>query len=221
MSQQVAVIEKETNDLSALCRSLNIENNDDEALAVSYLQMIKNGQKAIGAEFDEGVDKSYKLYKLIYDQRKKYLDLLEVLDKNLRQKVKDYRLKLERERKAKEDEEKRIADQRVKEEQDRLIKAAEEKEKSGDIVEANKLATQSALIETGGVHVESKAVKQEGMSSKLIWKGRVSDVSKLPKEYQIITADQKKIDAYIKVNENRQPIQGVEYYQDVDMKVRA
>lgn len=218
---QVATIEKEVSEIVLTAKAMTVKDNDQEAFAVEFLKVIARGKKQVGEEFDEGVKNAHSLHKALTAQRKKYLDPLDEADDILRKSIKEYRLNMERERQAEEARQKAILDASVKADQDRLLKQAKEAEDAGDLLKSNKLAMDAVSISAGSCFVESKAASQEGMSNKIVWKGRVTDLDKLPREFLIITADQRAIDAYAKKFENKNTIPGVEFYQDVDMRIRA
>jgi len=201
--------------------SIVITNNDEETFAVEYCKIIKNLQKEVNDTFDPIVEKAHQTHKEATTQRNRHLNPLLEAEKAVKQRIKDYRLMLEQKRQ----EEERIAKERmdriIKAEQEKLMQQAEEAKDKGDNETADKLAVQAVSTEAGGVFVESKAKAQEGLSSSIVWKGRVVDLSQVPQEFLIITPNQKAIDAYIKIYGKNNPIKGVEYYQDVNLGVRT
>lgn len=217
---ELAIIEKESQDAVLIAKQMTILDNKDEEDAVEFCKVIKKAKDDVGAEYDQGVKDSYDLYKSLFAKRKKYLDLLDEAETIIKSTIKAYRLKLELERQAEEAKQKAILDAQIKSEQDALMVKAEEANAKGDNKTADKLAVQSVSIEAGGVHVASKAIKQDGLSSAVVWKGRVLNVNDLPIEFVTITANQKAIDAHIKAHGKNNPILGVEYYQDVNLTVR-
>lgn len=217
---ELSVIEKESQDAVLIAKQMTILDNKDEEDAVEFCKVIKRCKDAVGDKFDQDVTDSYGLYKSLYDKREEYLSKLKEAEKIIKKTIKDYRLKLELERQAEEDKQKAILDAQIKSDQDALMAKAEEALAKGDNKTADKLAVQSVSIEAGGVHVASKAVKQDGMSSAVVWKGRVSILTDLPMEFVVISANQKAIDAHIKAHGKNNPIRGVEYYQDVNLSVR-
>lgn len=218
---EVAKTEKELQDVITIASKLIVTSNDEETFALAFLKVVKKIQEDVGIEFDQKVSDSYALYKSLYAQRGKYLDPLTAIEKDVRQKMKNYRLALELKRQEEQAKQKAILDAQVKADQDKLMAQAEAAQAAGNKDEADKLAVKATNIEAGGVWVESKAVKQDGMSSSIVWKGRVVDLTSLPLEFVIITPNQKAIDAHIKAHGKNLPIKGVEYFQDVDLRVRA
>lgn len=217
---EISVIEKESQNAVRIAKDMKILNNKDEEDAIEFCKIIKRSKGYVGEEYDRGVKDSYDLYKSLFDKRKKYLDLLDEAEDVIKTTIKSYRLRLEKNRQEEETRQKSILDAQVKSEQDQLMARAEEAKIKGDDRTADILAVESTLIEAGGVHIESKAVKQDGMSSSIVWKGRVNCLKDLPVEFTNISANQKAIDLHIKCNGKNKPISGVEYYQDVDLRVR-
>lgn len=217
---EIAIIEKESQDAVLIAKQMTILDNKDEEDAVEFCKVIKKAKDDVGAEYDQGVKDSYDLYKSLFAKRKKYLDLLDEAEDLIKKTIKSYRLKLELERQAEEAKQKAIIDAHVKAEQNALMAKAEEANAKGDNKTADKLAVQAVSIEAGGVHVESKAIKQDGLSSTVVWKGRVSCLTDLPMEFVVISTNQKAIDAHIKAHGKNNPIRGVEYYQDINLSVR-
>lgn len=218
---ETALIEKDVENALTTARNIVVRSNEEEAFALEFCKIIKKCQKEVGDEYDEVISKAHTIHKDLVAKKKKYLDPLKEAEDKIRDAIKSYRLDLELERQAQEKKAKEDAEASLQAEKDRLLKEAEAAKSSGDDDKADELALKSATIENGGVFVTSKAVKQEGMSSSIIWKGRVSDVNKLPKEYLTITPNQKAIDAHIKLNGSLRAIPGVEYYQDVNLSVRS
>lgn len=218
---ELQTIAKEVSDAVDYFNTRVITNNDEEEAVVEYIKLCKGIQKEVGDAFDPIVEKAHAAHKEAVAQRAKYLKPLEESEKKLKQLIKDYRLKLELERQKKEREEKEKLDAQVKAEQEALMVKAETAQAQGDEATANQLARTAVGIEAGGVHVESKTVKQEGMSSAIVWKGRVVDMTQVPQEFLFITPNQSAIDRWIKVNGEKNKIAGVEYYQDVNLTVRT
>lgn len=217
---ELAIIEKESQDAVLIAKQMTILDNKDEEDAVEFCKVIKKAKDDVGAEYDQGVKDSYDLYKSLFAKRKKYLDLLDEAENIIKNTIKKYRLKLELERQAEVDKQKAILDAQIKAQQDALMAQAEEAKAKGDDKTADTLAVKSTLIEAGSVIVESKSVKQDGLSAPIVWKGRVSSLTDLPMEFVVISANQKAIDAHIKAHGKNNPIRGVEYYMDVNLSVR-
>ncbi len=217
---ELTSLDKDIQDALSISKGISINNNDDEKYALEFCKVIKRCQDDVGKEYDPTVDSAYTTYKIAYNKRASYLDPLKEAEKLIKQLIKNYRLMLENKRL----EEERLAQERmdkaVKEEQEKLMKQAEEAHAKGDQETANKLAVQSVSIESGGVFVEGKSVKQEGMSSSIVWKARVVDLNSLPIEFIVISPNQKAIDNHVKLYGKDKPIRGVEYYQDVNLSVR-
>lgn len=217
---ELAIIEKESQDAVLIAKQMTITDNKDEEYAVEFCKVIKRGKDDVGAEYDQGVKDSYDLYKSLFAKRKKYLDLLDEAEDIIKKAIKSYRLKLELERQAEEEKQKAILDAQIKKEQDALMAEAEEANAKGDNKTADKLAVQAVGIEVGGVHVESKAVKQDGLSAPIVWKGRVGNIALVPKEFLLIEPNTSAINSWIKNHGKNFPIAGIEYYQDVNLSVR-
>lgn len=217
---ELAIIEKESQDAVLIARQMTILDNKDEEDAVEFCKVIKRCKDAVGDKFDQDVTDSYGLYKSLYDKREEYLLKLKEAEKIIKQTIKDYRLKLEVERQAEESKQKAILDAQIKSEQDALMVKAEEAKAKGDDATADKLAVQSVSIEAGGVCVASKSVKQNGLSAPIVWKGRVSNIELVPKEFLLIEPNTSAINSWIKNHGKNFPILGIEYYQDVNLSVR-
>lgn len=217
---ELSIIEKESQDSVLIAKQMTVLDNKDEEDAVEFIKVIKRCKDKVGLEYDVDIKDSYDLYKSLFAKRKKYLDLLDEAENITKNTIKSYRLKLELERQAEESKQKDILDAEIKAEQDKLMSEAEKAKAQGDDKKADLLAVKSTLIEAGSVNVESKAVKQYGLSAPVVWKGRVISVSDLPIEFVTISPNQKAIDAHIKAHGKNKPIRGVEYFQDVNLSVR-
>jgi hypothetical protein len=216
---ELSTLEQEVQNAISIAEQILVTDNDEEAYAVEFGKIIKKCQKLVSEEFDPGVEDSHSLWKRLVAQRAKYQDPLKESEKLVKDKIKFYRLNLEKDRLEQEEKAKAASEMALKLEKDRLMEEAEESMKNGDAVRATELAVKAATMENGGVFVESKTVKQEGMSIKKTWKAKVIDVSQVPRQFLVI--DQKSLDAYAREKGVSANIPGVEFYEDSTISLRS
>lgn len=125
-------------------------------------------------------------------------------------------------------EEKRLADiqRKAAEELERQAREAEEKAgklksakaKEAAELKAKELREKAAVTEAIAPAVESKVEAVAGISTRTIWRFRIVDVNKIPREYMI--PDEKLIDSFGKATRGQKKIEGVEFYSDEIISAR-
>lgn len=216
---EIKTVEEEVQYALTIASKLVVTNTEEEKFAVEFCKILKAGQDRVGQEFDQGVDDAYALYKSLYAQRGKYLEPLKQAEKDVKNRIKDYRLEIERVRAEEERRARLAAEASLKKEQEKLLDEAAKALETGDLNKATILSNQSTSMEVGGVFVQSKAVKQEGMSVRKSWKARVVDVNAIPRQFLIV--DEKALNAYAKEHGANAKVAGVEFYEDSIISVRA
>lgn len=113
-------------------------------------------------------------------------------------------------------EEDKLRDEQRKRAEDERIKRAAELEKEGDKQAAEELI--EAPIEVAPV-VVPKAEAPAGISYRDVWKYRVTDESKVPREYLVL--DDKKVGAVVRALKGEAKIAGIEVYAEKTVAGRA
>ena len=104
---------------------------------------------------------------------------------------------------------KRKQDELTKQEEDKKLAEAAELEKSGD-TEAAQAVLEKEIITP---KVETVKIKMSyGLSARRVWKYRIIDINKIPREYMI--PDHSNIGATVRAEKNKTNIPGIEAYSE-------
>lgn len=171
------------------------------------LQQIAAIKKGIQAEFAEPKKKAHEAHKALTSLEKRFLDFASQGEAELRNKMERY-WQAEQARIAAEEERKRI-------EAEKQMQIAAEAEANGD-TETAEIATVLAAMESASVTVAPKAT---GIAMREVWRAKVVDLNKVPREYLIV--NQSALDALAKATKGQMNIPGVEFVKDVVSSVRA
>lgn len=216
---ELQIVETKIPEVVQMARGIiEVKSNETEAFAVEYCKILKTAQKQVSETFDPMVEKAHQAHKEATTQRAKFLDPLKAEEKRIKDLIGNYRLELERQRKAEEDRIKAEQERLLAEERKRLLEKAEQESKSGNEEKANDLAFQSATLELGGVAVVSKAVKQTGMAVPMTWKARIVNEALIPRQFLIV--NEKALNDFAKTSFGKTPIAGVEFYEEPNVRIR-
>ena len=175
--------------------------------AGAMLQQIAKIKKGIEAEFSEPIKKAHEAHKSLTALKKRFLDFASQGEAELRSKMSHY-WQAEQARIAAEEERKR-------QEAEKLMQTAVEAEAAGDTENAE-IYTALAAMEEATVTVAPKAA---GVSFREVWKAKVVDESKVPREYLIV--NQTALDAVVKATKGSIKIAGVESVKELVSSVRS
>jgi colicin import membrane protein len=182
--------------------------------------------KVIKSKYKEVDDLRKSLTKPLDDSKKRIMELfgkpLDFLEK-AEQAVKSAMLKWqqEQERIRKAEEERLQAEQRrqaaelerqAKEAEERAakLKTSEAREKAE--AKAAELKSQAAVVASVNPVVESAFVAVKGVATRTVWKFKIVDVNKIPREFMI--PDEKLIGKMAEVTKGTKKIDGVEFYSE-------
>ena len=97
-------------------------------------------------------------------------------------------------------------------EADRLAKLATAAEKRGDENKAEEFKGRAAVVQSITPIVESKVEQIKGMAKTLIWKFRIIDVNKIPREYMI--PNEISLGQVARATKGAVKIEGIEFYSE-------
>jgi len=174
-----------------------------------------NDLKLVKAKYKEIDDIRKRITKPLDDSKAQIVAFFKVpLDKlmSIEAKIKSAMLswQQEQERKRRE-EESRLAEIQRKE-AEKLTKRAEKAEAKGNVDKAEELRQQAEEKELFTPIVESKVEKIVGIQTKTIWKYRITDSNKIPREYLI--PDEKILGEAARKYKGILKIDGVEFYSE-------
>jgi len=159
-----------------------------------------------------------KQHKDICAKEKELLAPFSSAETDLKGKMAAYqRQKMEEERIQREE-----AEHFKREEAERLMKLAEEAEKEGMSEHAEYLVEEAAKAETMYIP-EIKQEKTAGTSAIRVWKARITNDSLVPITVMgamLRPVDMSALDKFAKASKGNMAIPGVEFYEDVQMRIR-
>lgn len=175
--------------------------------AGEFLRNIARAKKEIKAKFAEPKKKAAEAHKAICAVENELLAKVSERESEVRQKMMLY-YQAEQRRIAAEEERKRL-------EAERQMQIAAEAEAAGD-TETAEIAVALAATEESTVTVTPKAA---GVSMREVWRAKVVDLNKVPREYLIV--NQSALDALAKATKGQMNIPGVEFVKEIVSSVRA
>lgn len=175
--------------------------------AGEILRNIATVKKEIKALFAEPKKKAAEAHKAICSAENEVLAKVTARENEIRQKMSNYwqaeqkRIAAEQERKRKEAEE--------------MARIAAEAEAAGDEETAAEAVAIAAVTEA----TVTEAPKAAGVSMREVWRAKVVDLNKVPREYLIV--NQSALDALAKATKGSINIPGVEFIKEIVSSVRA
>lgn len=161
--------------------------------------------KEVKETFDPICEAANKAHKAATAKRASFLDPLEGAKKSVKSLMSAYDLEQEKIRKA---EERKLEEEARKRDEEARLAEAIELEKEGRKDEAEQVLSESSVIP---VFVAKTTPKIEGVVYRTIWKYRITDASKLPREF--LVPDEVKIGGVVRSLKGSTNIPGVEAYE--------
>jgi len=188
--------------------SIVIKSDADNAAAAEFLTIIKGAAKKVVEFFSDSKRKAAEAHKAICANEKAMLSPLENAETIVKRKIGTWidaqtRLRIEAERKA--------AAEAAK-----LQAQAEKAMKKGNEEKAEELHVQAAMTAASVDYVPQKT---EGVHSVKVWKWKVVDESKIPREY--LVPNEKVLNAVAKSSGGVMKIPGIEFYPETSIVARA
>lgn len=199
-----------------------VATDEDYEAASELLVDIKRIQKKVTDYWEPMRNSTYAAYKNVMAHRDEMLAPLKAAEKTLKNKTGAYSLQKERERKAKEEEMRRLAQAEV----DKHLEEAAEAEKNGNVVAMEMAMAEAEVADNVSAvgRVASQTPKVKGVSQSKTWKITNIDSSKVPVNFngmELRPVDEKLVLQLIKASKGSIVIPGVAYEEDVVISVRA
>lgn len=205
---ETQAIIKQSESLAAQLQSFKITNQDEYTTAGEYLKSVKSATKQLEelrVSMTKPLDESKKR---IMDFFRKPLDILAQAESTLKKGVLTYQQEQERKRR---EEEARLAEIQRKE-AEKLAKKAEKAEAKGNTEKAEELRQQAQETQMITPTVANKVEKVAGISTKKIWRFKIVDTNKIPRQYLI--PNEKMLGQVAQATKGTLKIEGVEFYAD-------
>lgn len=198
--------------LATTVKGLTINNNQEYQNSGEFLKQIKTVSKILDDSRKEITRPLDEAKKSVMDFFREPLEQLSSAETVLKKALLSYqqaqeRIRLEAERKA-------IAEARAEEERKRksLEERATKAEEKGQEAKAEMLREQASDVYVPTVVSAPNVEKIKGLSSKKVWKFRVTDESKIPREYTLI--NEQMLNKIAQATQGKIPVPGVEFYQE-------
>ena len=188
-------------------KAVVIKSSDDYTAAGSLWTTIKGIMKQVDESFDPIIQKAHQAHKEAVAQKAKIYDPLKSAYVYVKKVMSDYDAEQDRIRKA---EEARLRETARKEEEDRLIMEAIAHEKAGEKEIADAIMEEPIYV--APIVLKKEVPKVQGMSFRTIWKFRIIDEKKIPREY--LKVDDVKIGGVVRSMKKQTNIPGIESYEE-------
>jgi hypothetical protein len=190
-----------------------IENNDNYIKASEIVKQIKdryNSLETLRLSMTRPLDESKKR---IMDLFKPPLELLANTEKRLKTAMGNFQtlqehIRAEAERKLRE---------RQEQEEAKLKAKIEEAKAKGNEAKVEKLETKLEATETAVIKVEPTIAKVEGVKTRKIWKFKIVELAKVPRQYMI--PDEKLLGEIARTTKGMKKIAGIEFYSEDSIAV--
>lgn len=211
-------VKQEATSLEQQAQAYTIATNEDYEQAAEFLKRVKAARKQVEDYWEEPIKKAFEAHKALTVKRKQMTDTCDSAEKVMKRKMLAYSTKIEAERRAAEEQARKAA----QEEADRLLAEAAKAEESGDTMQATvnmAMAEQVASIKPA---VQVVAPKIQGVSTKKVWKVKITDAKAVPSYVAgicIRPVDERAIMQLRRLNPNVE-IAGVAFFQTEQLAVR-
>ena len=211
-------VRQEATTLEQQAQAYQISTNEDYSEAAEFLKRVKGAESEVKAYWKPAKDAAAKAHKEICAKEKAMLSICESAEKILKGKMLVYSQKIEAERRAAEEQARKAA----QEESDRLLAEAAKAEESGDSASATVNMAMAEQVSSIAPAVQVAAPKVTGVSTKKVWKVRVSDAKAVPSYVAgicIRPVDERALLQLRRLNPNVE-IPGVTFFQAEQIAIR-
>lgn len=198
--------------LATTVKGLTINNNQEYQNSGEFLKQIKTVSKILDDSRKEITRPLDEAKKRVMDFFREPLEQLSSAETVLKKALLSYqqaqeRIRLEAERKA-------IAEAKAEEERKRKVleERAAKAEEKGQEAKAEMLREQASDVYVPTVVSAPNVEKIKGLSSKKVWKCRITDEAKIPREYLVI--NEPMLNKMAQATHGKIPVPGVEFYQE-------
>ena len=211
-------VKEQATTLEQQAQTYQIVSNTDYEEAAGFLKRVKGAETEVKTYWKPAKDAAAKAHKEICEKEKAMLSVCESAERVMKTKMLTYSQKIEAERRAAEEQARKAA----QEESDRLLAEAAKAEESGDTMGATVNYQMAEQMESVKPAVQVAKPKVQGISTKRVWKVRITDEAKIPSYVngvcvrEINTA---KLLGLHRLNPNIK-IDGVEFVQEETLAVR-
>lgn len=212
----LTAIEKNVLSTADYSQALTVVTPEQYTEACEFVKAIAKTRKEVEGTFGPIKTKQYEAWKEAVAQENKFLDPLDKATSLVKGKIGGYLAEQERIRRAEEDHQREIA---RREAEARAMAEAAELERQGENHAAEQVIQEAVSAPPPVVVVPKAVAKQVGIAPRTVWKFRVVDSAKVPREY--LSVDEQKIGQIVRAMKEMAKIPGVEVYSEDTVSVRA
>lgn len=202
-------IEAEIKPVVREATALVISDQQSRDSAMLFLKNVKTMQKRVTDFFTPIKQAARAAWQKTVDGENELLKPLQDAEAHVKTKVIGFDREVERRRIEEQRRLQAIADEEARRERERLEKQAA-KIKTPELRE-ERLAAAAAVV-APVVEMAPVIEKQGGEATKKVWKARVLDAAKVPREWMIV--DEKALNAFARATKGAKSVEGVQFYAE-------
>ena len=211
-------VKKDTINIEQKVNALIVDSNSKYEFAANLLKQVKAAKKEVVNYWKPAKEAAAKAHKELCAKEKAMTSICDRAEKILKSKMLAYSQKIEAERKAREEEQRRAQQA----EADKLLAEAAKAEQSGDTVQASVNMAMAEQVAQMNTKVQVAAPKVSGVSKKKVWKVKIVDETAVPAYVNGICVrpvNERSLLQLHKLNPNIK-VDGVEFVQEETLAVR-
>lgn len=210
-------LETKSSDLVVRAENTAVKTQEQYINAAEFLKDVKALKKEIKSTFKVMKDKTHAAHKEVCTQENKHLAPVEGVEKAINNKLAVWDDEQDRKRRI----EQAKLDEKARKEREKLEERARKAEEKGNTEKAEELKEQAEEKEFAVPVAPSTAPAVEGLTKKVTWKARVTDMSKLPDEYIVKTPNLPMLNAVARSTKGTIKLSGVEFYAEKSFSGRG
>lgn len=199
---------------------LSINNATDYDGAAAFTKQVKSLSKRIEDYWAPLKKSAHTSWKSLVAREKELLTPLEQAESEVKKKMATYQRKVQEEERAA----RLLAEKLKREEAERLLAEAEKAADEGREMESEILLSQAEIIENSKPAVQIQRPTATGISTRTIYRARITDEAKVPVEVAGVTirpVDLSAINKLAQASKGKLQIPGIEIYTEDSVSVRA
>jgi len=198
-------------------KKLSVTNNESLSSANTFLVSIKRMRREINNAFDPIIKKAHEAHREALATKKRYDQPLIEAEMIVKPLIASYMAELARKRREAEEATRRAEEERRRKEAERIAAAVDESEADGDVSGIAEILSEDEPEIKPVEYVP--APKLEGTSIRKIWKWKVVDIDKIPREYLIVNPNM--ISAEMRDKKGETNIPGIQVYSEDSVSTRG
>lgn len=207
METNIQVIEQKALSVPEQAKIILIIDNSTYCRATDLLLNIKEIRKEIDRTFDPIIAKAYAAHKEACTQKRKIEVPLEEAERIIKPRIAGY---LEEQENIRRAEEEKLRVEALRKEEEERLSAAIRAEEMGESEVAEEILNEPVFVPP--VELPKTTPKVSGISQSQIWRFRVIDEAKIPRNFLI--PDEVKIGQYVRAMKDKTRIEGIEVYPE-------